>query len=164
MGVLFVDGPDGFYRWDGVEKIGGISYQPNIGDIWSEAELAAINLYRPVDPGIPDGKMATSSHIERLNGVVTWVYDLESIPLANLNRIQFEFMVEKLGLGSAIETALTAMPEGTEAEQNAKILARVLYRSGQLFERSHYLFTTLAPAVGLTEEQIDAAWQQALTV
>jgi len=76
-----------------------------------------------------------------------------------LNRIQFEFMVEKLGVGAAIEAAIEAIPEGDE-----QILARVLYRSGQLFERGHSLFTTLAPAVGLTTEQIDAAWLQAMAV
>lgn len=76
-----------------------------------------------------------------------------------LNRIQFEFMVEKLGIGSAISGAIEAMPSGDE-----KILARVLYRSGQLFERSHSLFTVLAPAVGMTSEQIDEAWLAAMAV
>lgn len=76
-----------------------------------------------------------------------------------LNRIQFEFMVEKLGIGAAISAAIEAMPSGDE-----KILARVLYRSGQLFERSHSLFTVLAPAVGMTSEQIDEAWLSAMAV
>lgn len=77
----------------------------------------------------------------------------------DLNRIQFEFMVEKLGIGTAIQGAIEAMPDG-----DAKILARVLYRSGQLFERGHSLFTVLAPAVGMTSEQIDEAWLQAMAV
>lgn len=82
----------------------------------------------------------------------------------DLNRIQFEFMVEKLGIGPAIEAAIAQMPDDTETEQNAKILARVLYRSGQDFKRGHPLFTELAPAVGFTSEQIDAAWLAALTI
>ena len=76
-----------------------------------------------------------------------------------LNRIQFEFMVEKLGIGTAVQGAIEAMPDGDE-----KILARVLFRSGGEFIRSHPLFTTLAPAVGFTSEQIDAAWLQAMAV
>lgn len=76
-----------------------------------------------------------------------------------LNRIQFEFMVEKLGISAAVQGAIEAMPDG-----DAKILARVLFRSGQEFIRSHPLFTTLAPAVGFSSEQIDAAWLQAMAV
>lgn len=78
-----------------------------------------------------------------------------------LNRIQFEFMLEKLGITDAISAAIDAMPETTEAERNEKILARVLFRSGQEFVRDHPLFTQLAPAIGMTPQQIDAAWIEA---
>jgi len=76
-----------------------------------------------------------------------------------LNRIQFEFMIEKLGIDAAVTAAIDAMPTG-----DAKILAKVLYRSGQEFVRTHSLFTTLAPAIGMTSEQIDEAWLQAMAV
>lgn len=163
MSLWLEDGPT-FRQWDGVEKIGSISYQSNIGDLWSVEDLATIGLYEPVVPEVPAGKVVAGKTVERVNGVVTFVYALESVPLADLNRIQFEFMVEKLGIGPAIDQAIAAMPEDTELEQNAKIMARVLYRSGQKFERSHSLFTELAPAVGFTSEQIDAAWTAALTI
>lgn len=81
-----------------------------------------------------------------------------------LNRIQFEFMVEKLGLTPVIDAAIAAMPETTEAEVNAKVMARVLFKSGQEFYRLHPLFTSLAPLVGLTEEQLDAIWLNARTI
>ena len=161
---LWMDDSGTFREWDGREKIGAVSYQPNIGDLWSDEDLAAIGLYKPAVPAVPPGKVVASKSVQRVNGVVTFVYVLESVPLADLNRIQFEFMVEKLQIGPAIEAAIEAMPVGTELEQNAKIMARVLYRSGQKFERSHPLFTELAPAVGFTLEQIDAAWTMALTI
>jgi hypothetical protein len=81
-----------------------------------------------------------------------------------LNRIQFEFMVEKLGLTTVIDGAIAAMPETNEAEANAKIMARVLFKSGQEFFRLHPLFTQLAPLVGLTEEQLDQIWLNARTI
>lgn len=161
---LWIDEGGVFREWDGRERIDNVSYQPNIGDLWTPDELAAIGLYSPVSPPVPSGKVVVGKTVERIAGVVTYVYVLESVPLADLNRIQFEFMVEKLGIGAAIEAAIAAMPEGTEPEQNAKIMARVLYRSGQRFERGHSLFTELAPAVGFTTEQIDAAWLAALTI
>jgi hypothetical protein len=81
-----------------------------------------------------------------------------------LNRIQFEFMVEKLGLTPVIDGAIAAMPETTEAEANAKVMARVLFKSGQEFDRLHPLFSSLAPVVGLTEQQLDAIWLNARTI
>ena len=56
------------------------------------------------------------------------------------------------------------MPETTEAEANAKVMARVLFKSGQEFDRLHPLFSSLAPVVGLTEQQLDAIWLNARTI
>ena len=161
---LYLEERGSFRPWDGREKIGGLSFQPNIGDLWTADELAAVGLYNPVEPEVPAGKIVAGRTVQRVKGIVTFVYTLESVPLADLNRIQFEFMVEKLGIGPAIDQAIAAMSEDTELEQNAKIMARVLYRSGQRFERSHSLFTELAPAVGFSPEQIDAAWLVALSI
>lgn len=82
----------------------------------------------------------------------------------DLNRIQFRFMVKKLGIGAAVEAAIAGLPDNTDEAENAKILAETLWEDGQLFERSHPLFTTLAPAVGVTSEEIDAAWLTAQSI
>ena len=81
-----------------------------------------------------------------------------------LNRIQFKFMVRKLGLNSLIPQAIAALPEGNEDEANFKIMAETLWEDGDRFERAHPLFAALGPALGLTSEQIDAAWLQAMAV
>lgn len=81
-----------------------------------------------------------------------------------LSRIQFKFMVRKLGLISAIPAAIAALPDGTEDEANFKIMAETLWEDGDRFERAHPLFAALAPALNLTSEQIDAAWLQAMAV
>lgn len=162
--MLYLERAPGYFvEWNG-EPINEVRHPPNIGALWTAEDLADKGLFDPVDPPIPEGKEVTKRTVARVNGVVTFVYEWVSVPLPDLNRIQFEFMVEKLGLNQAIETALDAMPSKTEPEQNAKILAKVLYRSGQRFERSHYLFTTLADAVGLTSQMVDAAWTQALLI
>ena len=161
---LYLEERGNFREWDGREKIRGISYQPNIGDLWSDDELAAINLYRPVVPPVPFGKVVTRKTVQRVNSVVTFVYTLESAPLKDLNRIQFRFMVKKLRMAAKVEAAIAALPEGTEQEQNEKILAETLWEDGDRFERAHPLFMRLAPAVGITAEEIDAAWQVALTI
>jgi hypothetical protein len=73
-------------------------------------------------------------------------------------------MVEKLELTPVIDGAIAAMPETTEAEVNAKVMARVLFKSGQEFYRLHPLFIQLAPLVGLTDEQLDQIWLNARTI
>lgn len=162
--TLWIDEQGAFRPWDGAERLGDITYQPNIGDLWTDEDLAALNLYKPVEPEVPPGKVVVGRTVQRVNGVVTFVYTLESVPLADLNRVQFRFMVKKLGVASAIQAAIEAMPSDTEEEENAKIMAETLWEDGQRFERSHPLFTTLAPSVGLTDEQVDAAWAAALAV
>lgn len=109
------------------------------------------------------------------SALLNWIYEektpedisrekIEYWTERKLNRIQFEFMVEKLGLNSVIDDAIASMPETTETEVNTKVMARVLFKSGQEFYRLHPLFSTLAPLVGLTEEQLDAIWLNARTV
>lgn len=76
-----------------------------------------------------------------------------------LNRVQFRFMIRKRGWGAAIEAALDALPDGDQ-----KILAETLYFDGDRFERAHPFFALLAPAVGVTSEDIGTAWLEAMTV
>lgn len=72
-----------------------------------------------------------------------------------LKRWQFQAMVEFLGKGAAIETAINAIPD---AMQRAIAMAR--YKDSDIYERSDPLFAQLAPVVGLTDAEIDAAWMQ----
>lgn len=81
-----------------------------------------------------------------------------------LNRIQFKFMVRKLGLNAAIPQAIAALPSSTEAETDFKLMAETLWEDGDRFERAHPLFSALGPALGLTSEQIDEAWLAAMAV
>lgn len=68
-----------FSMWVG-EAINDVLYPLNIEELWPEADLAALGLYAPVDPGVPEGMIATGSRVARVNGVVTVVYDLEPLP------------------------------------------------------------------------------------
>jgi hypothetical protein len=158
--------PNVFELWDG-SPINGIRHPLNIELLWTAEALAAINLYVPAPAAtVPQHKRIVSTHVERVNGVVKYVDVTENIPAKvpsdyTLNRIQFEFIIKKLNLSDAIDAAINALPESTDEEQNVKIMARVLRDYGQTFERSHPLFTELAPLVGISAEQIDYMWMQA---
>lgn len=78
-----------------------------------------------------------------------------------LNRVQFRAMMTVLGLTyEAIETAIDAAIIDTM--QNA--VAKAKLHETTAFHRDNQLFALLAPVVGLTDEQIDTAWAQAVTI
>ncbi len=164
--MLYYENPTGtFTLWSG-QVIDGVRHPPTIEASWTAEELAAVGLYSPQIPNIPNGKHAVSESVQRVDGIVKFVYVLEDDAVEQpsdftLNRIQFEFIITKLGLDVAIDAAIDAMPETTEDEINAKIMARVLRNFGQSFRRDHPLFTDLATAIGITAEQIDYMWMLA---
>lgn len=77
--MLYRETENGFEEWIG-QPIDGIKYPSNIEALWIANELAAIGLYVPYDPGIPAGKIAVGQAVTRINGVVTYIYQLEDAP------------------------------------------------------------------------------------
>lgn len=75
-----------------------------------------------------------------------------------INKIQFHAMLGRLGLTSAVEAAIEAMDEPAKSIARAKIYYSDTYR------RDHSLFTQLKDSVGITDAEIDAAWEQALEI
>ena len=74
--MLYLDNGDGtFELWTGW-PIGDVLYPLNIEALWSADDLAALDLYQPVDPGIPADKVSTGSSVQRVDGVVAIVYVL----------------------------------------------------------------------------------------
>lgn len=57
---------------------------------------------------------------------------------------------------SAVNNAIAAIQDDTERE-----LAEIDWQDAPVYLRSHPLFDALAPAVGVTSEQIDAMWLNA---
>lgn len=81
-----------------------------------------------------------------------------------LDKMQFDFMVEYLGLAEGLEAAVATMPEDTGEQRRTKIGAKVLLRSAQEFHRNHPMVAALAAALKLSDAQLDAAWLQAAQV
>ncbi len=81
-----------------------------------------------------------------------------------LTRMQFDFMVEYIGLAGGLDAAVSAMPEATDEQRRTKIGAKVLLRSAQEFHRNHPMVAALAAALKLSDAQLDAAWLQAAQV
>lgn len=51
---------DTLQPWRGERLLNGTALPPNIGDLWSDAELAAVNMGRPIASVVPVGKLVTA--------------------------------------------------------------------------------------------------------
>lgn len=168
--ALYLETADGFVEWDGARRISDVTYQPNIGDLWSPEELASIGLYAPVVPTVPTGKAVTGSKVQRVNGVVTYVFTLDDVPGAAdaqfppLQPWQFWSVIELSGLGEqALYDAINAI---SDTEFKVKARRKLANPPAGVFRRSDPLFSNpfLMMQLGLNKEAIDALWAQGLAL
>lgn len=154
-----------FPAWAG-EPINGIRYPRAIATKWSDEDLAAIGLCRPAaaDP-VPEGKIVTGQSVQRVEGVVKWVYDLADAPepiphYPPLTARQLRLGLIQAGVSIAsVDAAISAIPDEMDRET-----ARVEWEYASQFERDHALIEEVGAALGLTPEQIDAAWLAAVNL
>jgi hypothetical protein len=83
-------------------------------------------------------------------------YRLEPFQFFAMLEIMGEAMDPVRDLKAEIETAIDAIEDTTQ-----RAVARAKYQHVTLFHRDNPLFAQLAPSLGLTDAQIDAAWMQA---
>jgi thiamine pyrophosphate-dependent acetolactate synthase large subunit-like protein len=70
-----------------------------------------------------------------------------------------DFLLALLSMGRTEAHVLAAIAQLPEADQAA---ANILFRHRASYRRDHPLVVAMAPALGLTPEQVDAAWVQAV--
>ena len=68
--------PGEFVHWNG-EDIGGVKHPPSISTLWTKEELETVGLFEPVDAGVESNKKILSVSVQRLEGVVQYVYETE---------------------------------------------------------------------------------------
>lgn len=154
--TLFLETVSGaFAEWRGA-PIDGIKYQRSIEQKWSAEELAAIGLYAPLpaDP-IPEGKVATASTVQRVDGAVKWVHELRDAPPpvitvpAVVSMRQARLALLGAGLLSQVDTAIDGMDEPN------KSAARIEWEYATELRRDHPLIAGLAAELQLSEQQVD---------
>lgn len=167
--TLYLDTAGSFTQWLG-EPLDSIRYPMNIEQLWTAEELAAINLYIPAQPGIPADKTVASTKVERIDGVVTYVYTLEDKQLAEdelhppLEPWKFWAALALNGISKEqIVAAIDSIddPEAVTFKVMAK--AKLDHPPGGLFYRSDPLFHNafLQMQLHMTGEEIDAVWDAA---
>lgn len=150
-----------FAAWRG-EPINGVRYPLAISG-WPADDLEAIGLWRddmiaPADP-VPDGKVVLSRSVQRVSGVVRWVEEFGDAPepgiyLPPLTARQLRLGLIAAGVAlSSVDGAIAAIEDPTDRE-----IASVEWEYASQFERDHHLIEMIGSALGMTIEQIDAAW------
>ena len=136
--------------WNG-ERIDGVGYPRHIEGLWSPEELAAIGLFTPVDPGIPEGKVELFHTVEVVDGVVTVVYALEDKiePPYTLYRSEFVARMEAAE-AVALETYLNALT-------GEEVKLRMTYNASDFFVSDDPLFAYLHWTVGTVLGDFDRA-------
>lgn len=128
---------------------------------WENEQHVIVEI-TPMD--VPEGKRITGDPSYSLvDGKLEETYTLEDIPPKGpidypLKRWQFRAMVDYLDKGTEIEAAINLMPDDLE-----RAVAMARYKDSDIYERDDPLFDQLAPVVGLTDAEIDAAWMQIAT-
>lgn len=122
-------------EWRG-ERVDGIAHPRNIGLLWDESQLAAIGLERYTPPPVEPVPV-----------------DPLTIPLT---RVQFKAMLRIAGKYDAVLAAIDAIPDPM-----SKAVALTRFEETDVYHRSNPLFAMLAPAIGMSDEQINALWVQA---
>lgn len=79
MQSVYIETESGLTPWLG-EPIDGILHSPQIAQLWSDSDLAAIGLYRPAPATpAPEGHRIVETTVERVEGVVRFVHTVEAI-------------------------------------------------------------------------------------
>lgn len=107
--TLYLETADGFKAWTG-EAINDVMHSPDIERVWTPEDLAKLGLYAPVDPGIPEGKLVMGVSVQRIDGIITFVYDLQDPPAKT--RIPKDFIWRRAtdAEGEVMDQMLMAQP------------------------------------------------------
>lgn len=79
-------GVNQFTEWrGGIDQLldGAVLSAADVERYWTVAEREAKGLFVPFDPGVPEGYAATGRSVQRLEGVVRFVYDLVEAPASS---------------------------------------------------------------------------------
>jgi hypothetical protein len=146
-----------------ITDLNGVMHPWQIVDLWSDADLAAINVYRVTPATVPAYQSVTSYTYQRVNGVVTQVLTTVSTP-PDITRRQF---FQQLSVQSVITQAqaLAAVQTGTLPASLQTLInglptaeqfgATMLLCAAEAIQRSHPMTVAIGTAYGWTSAQMD---------
>jgi hypothetical protein len=126
-----------------------------ITELWSDAELALIGLYRVPLADIPAGySMQGYSFARNAGGAVEMVAQLEPLPPAPVTPRQIRMALSQIGLRKEIEDWV----------ETQDIVVKDSWTFATQFERTHPLILMCASALNKSEAEIDGLFELARTL
>lgn len=132
---------------------GEVNHPWQITELWSDAELAEIGVYR-VAVNVPDGEMLTAYSFSRVNGAVQAILVTEDIPLAPVTPLQMRKALSQAGLRQAVEDFVNA----------ADLTTQDAWQYATIIERDNPLIAACGAALGKNDAEIDALFALAATL
>ncbi|HLL28965.1 MAG TPA: hypothetical protein VKT73_15115 [Xanthobacteraceae bacterium] len=118
--LAFKDQNGAWKAWNG-EPIDEIRYPPNIGELWTDDELAAVGLWRVSTATPPDGYVgAGNQRIEDRSGTPTLVEDWIIAPRRLVQKTVIVDRLQTAGKLNAARAALDAADLYTRERWNAR--------------------------------------------
>ena len=133
---------------------GDVFHPYQVIELWSDAALAAIKVYRVQPAAVPDDKFVTSYTFGRQGGsVVKQIVQLADKPAQPVTPRQIRLALTQIGLRQAIEDWI----------QTQDITVKDNWDYALSFERNNPLILAAAAAMGKTEADVDALFALART-
>lgn len=133
----------------------GILHPWQITELWTDAELEFINIYRVEPTPIPEGKTSTGYTFARdEDGVVRQVHDLVDLPPAPVTPRQIRLALSQIGLRAQIEDWVDTQD----------IAVKDSWMFATEIDRDNPLVIAACTALGKTEAELDALFALARTL
>lgn len=152
MTQLYRENPTNtFTPWSG-EPINDITYSPDIADVWTDAELKKLKLFRPApaDQTIPEGKIVEAITVKRIDGVVkfVWTFADEPIP-SEITPLQARKALRQINAFAAVAAFVETLSD--EEREEWEYATRI--------RRDNPIIAAGATALGWTPEQVDGLFR-----
>lgn len=153
---------DTFARWLGPRLPDGRGISPKALERWPDADLAAVDLYKPAAAAdTPEGQRVVSLSVQRVEGVVRYVNVLEDIPpspLPNLEPYQFFSMLKISGKEAQLNALIDTLPE------YEKTIVRAKLERTREFRPDNDVVQMAKSGLGLSDEDFKELWLSAYAI
>lgn len=149
-----------FAPWSGERLADGLLLNPQDAKRLSAEELEMLGLFIPAETdSIPEGKVSAAVKVQRIDGVVKFVHDLQDEPPPPVPSVvsmrQARLALHAAGLYSQVNGAIASL------EEPGRTSAEIEWEYATEMRRDHQLIAMIGAALGMTEPEIDELFVQA---
>lgn len=136
-----------------------VSLPLNIEALWADQALAAYGLFRPAEAmPVPDGKLSTGEHVERVEGVVRFVHELEDAPVIFPPLTPRQLWRAAYDSLQMTKEDVVASIDASAMTDSEKKLAKIDIECASSYLREDATVVAMAALMGFAEAEFDSLW------